>query len=183
MSRKRIKIFTEITPENEEITETLQDPLTIIQVKQEDPLKSENILKENPFESVNIKLENSFENSTVKIENNQNSEAKINQNEQKNSLLEIPSFELSQTTSTKQEKSSEIHKCLQCNEVFEYKSTLIRHKMTHIEKIKCKKCSKNVFKHMLKEHEKSHENQKDLQCEICERIFSEKSAKNRHMMT
>ncbi|KAG5668943.1 hypothetical protein PVAND_016849 [Polypedilum vanderplanki] len=65
------------------------------------------------------------------------------------------------------QESSNKFKCRHCSEIFEYKSQLILHEITHKSKITCQVCSKKIFKDKIKEHMKVHLKNKAYICNFC----------------
>lgn len=74
-------------------------------------------------------------------------------------------------------------KCRHCNKIFEYKSMLIIHELTHKRKIICPVCSKKVYKANRDEHMEVHFNKKCYICDYCGLRFGAKSLILRHMST
>lgn len=140
-----------------------------LDIKQEDPLE----VKAQPDLSV-IKNSSNFSSSDHK------NSSDISDHEILQEIKEEDPLEISESNPSKE---NSLHKCSRCDETFEFKSMLISHQASHFEKVKCQKCSKNIFKHKLEEHEKSHDDQWDFKCEICLRVFTEKATKKRHMLT
>ena len=80
--------------------------------------------------------------------------------------------------------SKNIFKCSKCNEVYQHKSGLSRHKVSCLRSVKfdCEKCNKSFTrKDSLKDHVKICCGKKDLACSLCPSVFLYSSKLKRHI--